>query len=188
MQNHRALSPVEVNIVQCRFCGGGSNTSQCALLCVLQCCRGWGDMSKCRVLLSHMFCPIQSVTQSPSQSLSQNHVCYLDDNDDGRSASNSSRSFALIKLAISQKLGMRWSISCPRVESVILLFRVKWVIILELLLQYILWYSGANWKVYEYWFMKQKCQVQMVITHCKNAAKPLITRGINATHQHFHMR
>ena len=78
-------------------------------------------MSKCRVLLSHMFCPSQSVTQSPSQSLSQNHVCYLDDNDDGRSASNSSRSFALIKLAISQKLGMRWSISCLRVESVILL-------------------------------------------------------------------
>ena len=25
-------------------------------------------------------------------------------------------------------------------------------------------YSGANWKVYKYCFMKQKCQVQMALT------------------------
>ena len=49
-------------------------------------------------------------------------------------------------------------------------------------------YSGAQKKVYEYCFMKQKCQVQMVITQYENAAKPLITRGINTTHQHFQMR
>ena len=36
--------------------------------------------------------------------------------------------------------------------------------------------------------MKQKCQVQMIMVQYKNAATPLITRGINATHQHFQMR
>ena len=36
--------------------------------------------------------------------------------------------------------------------------------------------------------MKQKCQVQMVIAQFKEVAKPLITRGINTTHQHFQMR
>ena len=49
-------------------------------------------------------------------------------------------------------------------------------------------YSGANWKVYKCCFMKQKCQVQMVIVQYKNAATPLITRGINTTYQHFQMR
>ena len=51
-----------------------------------------------------------------------------------------------------------------------------------------LWYSGANWKVYEYCFMKQKCKIQMVIAQYKNAAKPLINLDINTTHQHFQMR
>ena len=49
-------------------------------------------------------------------------------------------------------------------------------------------YSGANLKVYGYCFMKQKCQVQMVIAQYKNAGKPLISRGINTIHQHFQMR
>ena len=49
-------------------------------------------------------------------------------------------------------------------------------------------YSGANWKVYEYCFMKQKCQVYLAIAQYKNAAKPLITRGINTTHYYFQMR
>ena len=49
-------------------------------------------------------------------------------------------------------------------------------------------YSGANWKDDGYCFMKQKYQVQMVIAQYKNAATPLITRGINTTHQHFQMR
>ena len=49
-------------------------------------------------------------------------------------------------------------------------------------------YSGANWKVYKYCFMKQKCQVQMVVAQYKDAAKPLITKGIDTTHQHFQMR
>ena len=52
----------------------------------------------------------------------------------------------------------------------------------------VIMYSGANWKVYKYCFMKQKCQVQMVIAQYKNAAKPLITIGINTTHQYFQMR
>ena len=49
-------------------------------------------------------------------------------------------------------------------------------------------YSGANWKVYKYCFMKQKCQVQMAIAQYKNAAKPFITRGNYTTNQHFQMR
>ena len=49
-------------------------------------------------------------------------------------------------------------------------------------------YSGANWKVYEYCFMKQKCQIQMGIAQYKNAATPLRTKAINTTHQHFQMR
>ena len=49
-------------------------------------------------------------------------------------------------------------------------------------------YSGANWKVYKYCFMRQKCQLQMGKAHYKNAAKPLWTRGINTTHQHFQMK
>ena len=43
-------------------------------------------------------------------------------------------------------------------------------------------YSGANWKVYKYCFMKQKCQLQTGIAHYKNAATPLRTIGINTTH------
>ena len=43
-------------------------------------------------------------------------------------------------------------------------------------------YSGANWKVYKYCFMKQNCQLQTGIAHYKNAATPLRTRGINTTH------
>ena len=35
---------------------------------------------------------------------------------------------------------------------------------------------------------KQKCQVQMVIVQYKDAAKALISRGINTTHQCFQMR
>ena len=46
----------------------------------------------------------------------------------------------------------------------------------------------ANWKVYEYCFIKQKCQIQMGIAQYKNAATPLRIRGINTTHQHFQMR
>ena len=49
-------------------------------------------------------------------------------------------------------------------------------------------YSDANWKVYKYCFMKQKCQLQTGIAHYKNAATPLRTRGIDTTHQHFQMR
>ena len=37
-------------------------------------------------------------------------------------------------------------------------------------------------------FMKQKCQLQMGIVKCKNAATPLSTLGINTKHQHFQMR
>ena len=49
-------------------------------------------------------------------------------------------------------------------------------------------YSGANWKVYKYCLMKQKCQLQSVRAHYKNTATPLRTRGIYTTHQHFQMR
>ena len=49
-------------------------------------------------------------------------------------------------------------------------------------------YSGAQKKVYEHCFMKQKCQPQMGITQYKNTVTPLRTRGINTTHRHFQMR
>ena len=49
-------------------------------------------------------------------------------------------------------------------------------------------YIGANWKVYEHCFMKQKCQVQMAIAQYKNEENPMITGGIYTTHQHFQMR
>ena len=42
-------------------------------------------------------------------------------------------------------------------------------------------YSGGNWKVYEYCFMKQKCQLQMGTAQHKNAATPLRTSGIHTT-------
>ena len=38
------------------------------------------------------------------------------------------------------------------------------------------------------YFMKQKCQIQMGIVKCKNAATPLSISGINTTRQHFQMR
>ena len=38
------------------------------------------------------------------------------------------------------------------------------------------------------YFMKQKCQIQMGIVKCKNAATPLSTLGINTTYPHFQMR
>ena len=46
-------------------------------------------------------------------------------------------------------------------------------------------YSGANWTVYKYCFMKQKCKLQTGITQYKNVATPLKTKGINTTHQDF---
>ena len=46
-------------------------------------------------------------------------------------------------------------------------------------------YRGAQKKVYEYCFTKQKCQIQMGIAQYKNAATPMRTRDINTTHQHF---
>ena len=49
-------------------------------------------------------------------------------------------------------------------------------------------YSGTYWKVYNYCFMKQKCQLQMGIEQYRNSATPLGTRGINTRHQHFQMR
>ena len=48
-------------------------------------------------------------------------------------------------------------------------------------------YSGANWKVYEYCFMKQKRQIQMGISQLKNKVTSLKARGINTTHQYFQM-
>ena len=45
----------------------------------------------------------------------------------------------------------------------------------------VLTYSGGNWKVYEYCFMKQKCQLQMGIAQYKNVATPLRTRGLKTT-------
>ena len=49
-------------------------------------------------------------------------------------------------------------------------------------------YSGAQKKVYEYCFMKQKCQLQMGIARYRNEARLLTTKGIDTTHQHFQMR
>ena len=49
-------------------------------------------------------------------------------------------------------------------------------------------YSGANWKVYKYCFMKQKCKVQKVMPQYKDGAKPLMPRGISTIHQHFQMK
>ena len=46
-------------------------------------------------------------------------------------------------------------------------------------------YIGAQKKVYHYYFIKQKCQVQTSIEQDKYVATTLKTRGINATHQHF---
>ena len=49
-------------------------------------------------------------------------------------------------------------------------------------------YSAGQKKRYEHCFMKQKCQVQMGVAQYENAAKPLITRSIDTTNQHFQMR
>ena len=49
-------------------------------------------------------------------------------------------------------------------------------------------YGAGQKKRYKYCFIKQKCQLQMVIAQYRNAAKPLITKGINTTHQHFQIR
>ena len=49
-------------------------------------------------------------------------------------------------------------------------------------------YSGAQKKVYEYCFVKQKCQLQLDIAQYENVVTPLGFWGINATHQHFEMR
>ena len=49
-------------------------------------------------------------------------------------------------------------------------------------------YSGANSCCNKALFIKQKCQIQMGVGQYKNAATPLITKGIRATHQHFQMR
>ena len=40
-------------------------------------------------------------------------------------------------------------------------------------------YSGGNWKVCEYCFLKQKCQLQISTAQYKNAAIPLRTSGFN---------
>ena len=49
-------------------------------------------------------------------------------------------------------------------------------------------YSGGNWKVYGYCFMKQKFQIQMGIARYRNMSTQLSTRRINTTHQNFQMR
>ena len=43
-------------------------------------------------------------------------------------------------------------------------------------------------KHYEYYFMKQKCQIQMGIAQYEIEATQLKLRGINITHLHFEMR
>ena len=48
-------------------------------------------------------------------------------------------------------------------------------------------YSGAQKKVYEYCFVKQKYQIQMSIVQYENAALPLRTEGINTIYQQFQM-
>ena len=40
----------------------------------------------------------------------------------------------------------------------------------------------------KYCFMKQKCQIKIVVAPFKSTSTPLITRGINTTRQHFQMR
>ena len=42
-------------------------------------------------------------------------------------------------------------------------------------------YSGGNRKVYEYRYMKQKCQLQMGTAQNENTATPLRTSGIDTT-------
>ena len=42
-------------------------------------------------------------------------------------------------------------------------------------------------KHYEYCFMKQRCQIQMVTLQYENVATPLSIIGINTTHQDFQM-
>ena len=49
-------------------------------------------------------------------------------------------------------------------------------------------YSGASKKVYEYCFMKQKCQLQVGVAQYKNVPILLSSKSINTTHQHFQMR
>ena len=49
-------------------------------------------------------------------------------------------------------------------------------------------YSGANWKVYEYCVMKQKCQLQMGAAQFKNVATTLSIIDNNTSHQYFQMR
>ena len=58
---------------------------------------------------------------------------------------------------------------------------VKYMCIKENILAWRGYYSGANWKVYEYCFMKQKCQLQMGIAQYQNLDTPLSTKGINTT-------
>ena len=48
-------------------------------------------------------------------------------------------------------------------------------------------YSDGNWKVYEYYFMKQQGQFQMGISQYKNVVTALSTIGNNTTHQHYQM-
>ena len=40
-------------------------------------------------------------------------------------------------------------------------------------------YRGAHKKVYDYCFMKQKCQIQMGITWYKNAATPALPNEVS---------
>ena len=56
-----------------------------------------------------------------------------------------------------------------------------WILVYVLVLNY----GGAQKKVYEYCFMKQKCQIQMGTVQYKNVAMPLGFLGVNTTHQHF---
>ena len=49
-------------------------------------------------------------------------------------------------------------------------------------------YSGANWKVYKYCFMRQKCQIQMGLAQYRNVATPLSIKSIDSRYQHFQMR
>ena len=49
-------------------------------------------------------------------------------------------------------------------------------------------YSAGQKKRYEYYLMKQKCQLQMGIAQCKNADTPLKPKRINNKYQHFQIR
>ena len=91
-----------------------------------------------------------------------------------------------------------WSISVWRMKAKVLLWLLTWFVftssthITEAFVKTEVGctasYSSANWKLYEYCFMKQKYKFQFGTAQYKNEAKPLITRDINTTHEHYQMR